>query len=896
MQNEPACFKYAGFAIMCMFVFQLAFGGQPATTPAAPKQQEIKQESEVAVRLDTNMLRDFYRSVSLAHNGFSGQFRETLSKKRNIVFSESVGGLILADLKFVAGGFNTEKAVKGSKMQQVVQAYDEAQRAYAQFSIECGNLTECLGQARDVDKMADRLQSFAENYVAYVERLAALKSGLEEYDYKGTKAVVGSLNVLLDTAMIVTVPLAIGGIAKGIGIGANAIGQMGARKFALEFAKGTVMGVGWKSALATSGIFSTVFSGFEFVKANELRKALDAFGTDQQDGLKKMRGFLYLLEEEARDLPNYTDIWKKTSKANGLIFFLEKKLEKGEELEWKKIVETFAQVFATCVLFEMGAGALRAGRALGTIKAKPVRAKEPAAGGAQREKAPAQEARKDAAAQSAQKKAAGMPREQAEAEARRLVAGMSEEYAKAGTNLGKLKEQLEVIIRHELMDGRLDAGQIGSMLQDRRVVGIFTGKEPSISGVWRCFDFLSAGYAHSPEAFESAATLVLRYDKLGARHECAFNSIAACVYSSPREVAGRMIGLFSDKEIAARLESSAYKDPGDVVTNFVYVLNGLGGEGLSPAQFFRRASQCLHEMVAKESQEEAIEAAALFAQMAKIKPPAAYAYEEAKEQLLSRIPQAERERVGAMMRDPDYEINYRLAVDCIARDPKFLGRERLGHFEEAPARPVGVTGEYYNAANDNAVGMYYPATNIVSGTIEKKAIADEISKWTHELLHYISASEGGGSASLRIAGVNKPYCKWLDEGLTELNAQRLTRANGFEPSYVAYKPDVESVYYIERLVGREILKEAYFTGEFGAVRKAVDARLGAGSFGKMIEFEEPGQVLQFLRESGAAGRITLRETGVGGKWLRELRANRELNEGVQTPQQAASEGKNVPKE
>jgi hypothetical protein len=129
----------------------------------------------------------------------------------------------------------------------------------------------------------------------------------------------------------------------------------------------------------------------------------------------------------------------------------------------------------------------------------------------------------------------------------------------------------------------------------------------------------------------------------------------------------------------------------------------------------------------------------------------------------------------------------------------------------------------------------------------------------HEDLHY--ASELGGGLDLRVGGpAGRPepvgYVRWFHEGMTELHAQQLARGHGMEPLLVSYPYETAASFCVQRLVcyetgdearGREILREAYLSGDFTDVSRLVDMALGQGAFRELIGKPDGAQAFRFIR-------------------------------------------------
>jgi hypothetical protein len=119
----------------------------------------------------------------------------------------------------------------------------------------------------------------------------------------------------------------------------------------------------------------------------------------------------------------------------------------------------------------------------------------------------------------------------------------------------------------------------------------------------------------------------------------------------------------------------------------------------------------------------------------------------------------------------------------------------------------------------------------------------------HEQLHY-AAWLGGGMDIRWRDGEGHPVIAgrvgWLHEGLTEMHAQQIVRSHGHQPGYVSYPHETATGIYLQRLVGADTLRRAYLTGDFTQVRQALDRRLGAGTFDRLLQKRNGAEALSFL--------------------------------------------------
>ncbi|MFN7990622.1 MAG: hypothetical protein U0R44_00535 [Candidatus Micrarchaeia archaeon] len=177
----------------------------------------------------------------------------------------------------------------------------------------------------------------------------------------------------------------------------------------------------------------------------------------------------------------------------------------------------------------------------------------------------------------------------------------------------------------------------------------------------------------------------------------------------------------------------------------------------------------------------------------------------------------------------------------------FLGPAIHERFIRTPPVVTVESESYFATLNASektavrAVGKYYHDTNHIM-ICEEIARYDEPTRMVlliHEQLHY--ASYLGGGRSIRWRGgsgeqVVAPTADsdWLHEGLTQYFSLRLAHEHGYYPSETFYMDGVRVGFFLSRIVGDDALKTAFLTGDFTAVRNAVDSRLGAGTFGRLM--------------------------------------------------------------
>ncbi len=172
-----------------------------------------------------------------------------------------------------------------------------------------------------------------------------------------------------------------------------------------------------------------------------------------------------------------------------------------------------------------------------------------------------------------------------------------------------------------------------------------------------------------------------------------------------------------------------------------------------------------------------------------------------------------------------------------------------------------ITGSGLPTYPGRSAGMYLPGTNyfIVRESVAGRDEGDQASIIVHEQLHY-AAWLGGGLDGMRWRDegghpVMGKDLRWMHEGLTELYANQITRSNGLDPGSSAYPYETAVAFYMQRLVGTDVLRQAYLSGDFTEVRRRFDGRLGAGSFDRLASMSRGWQALSFIMPRMAEANI-----------------------------------------
>ncbi len=219
------------------------------------------------------------------------------------------------------------------------------------------------------------------------------------------------------------------------------------------------------------------------------------------------------------------------------------------------------------------------------------------------------------------------------------------------------------------------------------------------------------------------------------------------------------------------------------------------------------------------------------------------------------------------------ETNHEISAGWLTSD--YLGPAIWGLLSSRPIHTFtdspGYFARFEKEMGFRPAGVHLWQTDDVHISTEVGATADRYRVLTHEDLHY--AAELGGGLDIRVFGADGRteslgYIRWFHEGMTELHAQQLTREHGFVPFSIAYPCETAASLYIQRIVGaaagdaergREIVRDAYLSGDFRAVSQLVDGALGDGTFAEFIRKPTGAEAFQFIR-----GRLAERFLGFEG--------------------------------
>lgn len=142
-------------------------------------------------------------------------------------------------------------------------------------------------------------------------------------------------------------------------------------------------------------------------------------------------------------------------------------------------------------------------------------------------------------------------------------------------------------------------------------------------------------------------------------------------------------------------------------------------------------------------------------------------------------------------------------------------------------------------ATEQVLGDYHPASQEIYVDAEQRGLLKTL---VHERLHQMSDNRFRA-----LLGQN------LDEGMTEYLAEQAVGGGGGEVEAWNSLPEQARVYprqkrLMEQLAARfgdDVLKRAYFRGDWQGLRARVNRELGDGALEQLVHYAETGQYDQF---------------------------------------------------
>lgn len=209
------------------------------------------------------------------------------------------------------------------------------------------------------------------------------------------------------------------------------------------------------------------------------------------------------------------------------------------------------------------------------------------------------------------------------------------------------------------------------------------------------------------------------------------------------------------------------------------------------------------------------------------------------EQLAAKLKIARGEAEDRRWRQPSLEEMKKTTMGWVAGE---LDPETAEKFKKIP--PVaalfdGGESRFELLMSGGAEAGYIGHTNeiVINSDFYENSNADRLDILCHEQFHYASYLGGGAMEGIRWRDENgKPQfiehdgAAWLYEGITEFLSQNLVHSQGYDTYRIGYPLEVAAAYLLGQLVGKDVLKEAYLSGDFTKVRNIVNEKLGPYSF------------------------------------------------------------------
>ncbi len=87
---------------------------------------------------------------------------------------------------------------------------------------------------------------------------------------------------------------------------------------------------------------------------------------------------------------------------------------------------------------------------------------------------------------------------------------------------------------------------------------------------------------------------------------------------------------------------------------------------------------------------------------------------------------------------------------------------------------------------------------------------------------------------------------WLDEGITEFLTLRLMASSKIPVPNCSYIGEVEAIHLLSQVADPDVIKQAYFSGDFTVVMKQFDAKLGQGAFRELMRYNYAADAIDYL--------------------------------------------------
>ncbi len=153
------------------------------------------------------------------------------------------------------------------------------------------------------------------------------------------------------------------------------------------------------------------------------------------------------------------------------------------------------------------------------------------------------------------------------------------------------------------------------------------------------------------------------------------------------------------------------------------------------------------------------------------------------------------------------------------------------------------------ARGRDAYGFYMPNSNMILVSESAARPPERLNEVIcHEISHY-AGWRGHGfdnvwNAGGQIARMNKP--EWLEEGMANALSSSLVQNTR---ERIAYPYETMAVVMLEKLSSPQIVRTAYTSGDYRPLQQAVDSKLGAGTFERLMAFPNGAEASIFLLDA-----------------------------------------------
>jgi len=209
---------------------------------------------------------------------------------------------------------------------------------------------------------------------------------------------------------------------------------------------------------------------------------------------------------------------------------------------------------------------------------------------------------------------------------------------------------------------------------------------------------------------------------------------------------------------------------------------------------------------------------------------------------------------------------------------------------DPPPYAVKVSPEvlYRITRDKSADGMHIPNSNIILISASSAESPEERSEaLTHEITHYAAWRGRGFSMIYSTEGKHIPSLgkdvkiidrsvNWFNEGVTNSISSSLVKR---PDAPLDYRYETMVAVLLERVVGQDMLRQAYVSGDYRCIQQIVNSKLGPGTFEELLKIRKPKEAFEFLWKE-------LRNNGHSfeGIWLEPRGARYLLSRGRRDPE------------